>query len=77
METSAEQFSISFGSIAHDGKGVPWVCLGFRITSVGSRSFHFAEEIMPGRQRSMLYTYNATHLETLLKKFPDLVVNHG
>lgn len=50
----------------------PWVYVGYRVTSVGSRSHHFVRMLQMSRVPPYMYHYMATREATLKKKFVGL-----
>lgn len=69
------EFTIKLGAVVHDTEGRAYVYYGRTLSSIGTWSQHFVME-RTGRNWpvSPPWFYHAVSLDTLLRKFPDLVV---
>lgn len=68
-------FTIKLGTVAHTSDGQAYVYYGRTSSTLGTWSHHFIQE-RTGRNWPVAppWFYHAVNLETLMRKFPDLVV---
>lgn len=59
---------ISKGAIVRDKKGVEWVFIGYRVTSVGSFERVFCQ-LIEGHWPNCMRVYKASKVETIKRKF--------
>jgi hypothetical protein len=65
------RLDIPLGTVVHDMSGQAWVFVGWRVNNAGETA-EFVLSVDGRRHSGPVWTYRASSVSTLLRKFPDI-----